>query len=134
MKKLFAILVCIAILAACVPATEIPVTPTSPPTPLPTSTPTATSTPVPDALWVSPAVPDVLREIAKSSGIPLVSSIDFSTKQLDVSDSGSVWIYALVAPFPTVTDDVPFEDLMSVWKGASNGLLAGRSLLMAEST
>src|SRR5690606_25818865 len=40
----------------------------------------------------------------------------------------------LVAPFPTVTDDVPFEDLMSVWKGASNGLLAGRSLLMAEST
>lgn len=134
MKKLSVFLICIFILVACAPATEIPVTPTLLPAPLPTSTPIATSTPVPDALWVSPAVPDVLREIAKSSGIPLVSSIDFSTQQLDVSDSGSIWIYALVAPFPTVTDDVPFEDLMSAWKGASNGLLAGRSLLMAEST
>src|SRR5690606_38955574 len=124
MKRLFAILVCIAILAACVPATEIPVTPTSLPTPLPTSTPTATSSPLRDALWATPAVPDVLREIAKSSGSLLDSSIDFSTRQLDVSESGSVWIYALVAPFPTVTDGVPFEDLISMWKGASNGLLA----------
>ena len=45
-----------------------------------------------------------------------------------------MWIYVLVAPFPTITDDVTSDDLISAWKGASNGTLSGRPLLMAEST
>ncbi len=134
MKKISILLIFIFLFSACAPLqTETPTlapSATAPPSP----TPTATSTPVPDALWISPAVPDVLREIAESSNIPIVASIEPATHTLDISASGSVWVYALVAPFPTVTDNVPFEDLMSAWEGASNGLLSGRDLLMAEST
>jgi hypothetical protein len=133
MKKILPILLCISLIAACASPTEVPIE--ASPTPVPPSpTPMATSTPVPDALWVSPAVPDVLREIAKSSTIPIVSSLDSATHTLDISASGSVWIYALVAPFPTVTDDVSFADFLSAWEGASDSPLAGRSFLMAEST
>jgi hypothetical protein len=134
MKKLSFLLIFIFLLAACapsanVPATEPPVSPTAPSM----TQPTSTSTPMPAALWVSPAVPDALRELAASSNIPIVDNIESATQTLDVANSGSVWIYALVAPFPTVTDDVTSYDLMSTWKGASNGPLAGSGLLMAES-
>jgi hypothetical protein len=135
MKKITIILIFIFLLAACVPSVntpvvEIPVSPTAPSM----TQPALTSTPMPAALWVSPAIPDALRELAASSNIPIVDNIESATQKLDIADSGSVWIYALVAPFPTVTDDVTSDDLMSAWKGASNGPLAGRGLLMAEST
>jgi poly-gamma-glutamate synthesis protein (capsule biosynthesis protein) len=56
---------------------------------------------------------------------------------LDVSPaagSGTVWVYALVAPFPTVADDVTFNELISSWKGSETGPFAGHPLLMDEST
>ncbi|MDP1544858.1 MAG: CapA family protein [Anaerolineales bacterium] len=135
MKKITIFLIFIFLLAACVPSTNAPEpTQTALQTALPTPRPTATSTPMPAALWVSPAVPDALRELAMSSNIPIVDDVESATQRLDVADSGSVWIYALVAPFPTVTDDITSEELMSAWKGASNGPLAGRGFLMAEST
>lgn len=133
MKKIVPILLCISLFAACASPTEVQIEATSTPAP-PSPTPTMTSTPVPDALWISPAVPDALREIATSSNIPTVSSVESATQTLDISTSGSLWIYALVAPFPTVTDEVSSADLLSAWKGASDSPLAGRGLLMAEST
>jgi poly-gamma-glutamate synthesis protein (capsule biosynthesis protein) len=123
---LFAIL-----LASCAPAEETPA-PTPSPIPLAASPPT--QTPTPDALWVSPAAPDDLRELAASWNIPIVADAASSTQTLDVADSGSVWIYALVAPFPTITDNVTFEDLISTWTNASSPTLNGQPLLMAEST
>jgi hypothetical protein len=130
MKKTFTSLICISILAACVPAADAPVEPTT----LPTLRPMSTQTTAPDALWISPAVPDDLQIIVQAWDIPLVDGIESATHTLDISDSGSLWIYALVAPFPTVTDDVTYDDLISMWEGASAGLLAGHGLLMAEST
>lgn len=132
MKKISTLFICVVILAACAPAKSAQVTPT--PAPVFVSTSAPTSTPMPAALWVGSAVPDVLREIAVSSNIPIVSSVEAATQTLDVSASGSMWIYALVAPFPTVRDDVAFDDLLSAWEGASDSPLAGYKLLMAEST
>ncbi len=130
MKKIFALLICISILAACAPATELAVDPImSPPPSL-----TETAMPMSAALWVSSAVPDDLRTTAQAWGIPLVDDSALATQKLDVSDSGALWMYALVAPFPTLTDDVTYEDLSSAWKGAPSPLLAGRGLLLAEST
>ena len=130
MKKIFALLICISILAACTPATELAVDPImSPPPSL-----TETAMPMSAALWVSSAVPDDLRTTAQAWGIPLVDDSALATQKLDVSDSGALWMYALVAPFPTLTDDVTYEDLSSAWKGAPSPLLAGRGLLLAEST
>ena len=132
MKKISSLLICIFILAACAPATEVFVVPTKAP-PQPSST--ATFVPANPGLWVSHAVPDDLRDITQAWDIPLVDETALATQKLDVSDSGALWMYALVAPFPTVTDGVTYADLSSAWKGASSsGPLAGHGLLMAEST
>ena len=130
MKKISSLLICVFILVACTPATEAPVVPSA--TPLPIST--ATIVPATPALWVSPAVPDDLRAVAQTWNTPLVENAALATQKLDVSESGTLWIYALVASFPTVTDDVTYADLESTWKGASSGPLAGHGLLLAEST
>ena len=130
MKQTFILLIFLSILAACVPATETPMEART----LPTPNPTSTQEILPDALWISPAVSDDLRLIAQKWDIPWVDDSALATQKLDVSASGALWIYALVAPFPTVTDDVTYEDLISAWKGAPAGPLIGHSLLMAEST
>lgn len=44
------------------------------------------------------------------------------------------WIYALVAPFPTVTDNVTRNELKAAWNGSSSGPFGGLPLLMDEST
>ena len=89
---------------------------------------------MPDALWVSTAVPANLLELAQTWNIPRTDDLSLATQKLDIADSGALWIYALVAPFPTVTDDVTDQDLLSLWSASSSGPLAGRGLLMAEST
>ena len=135
MRKIPVYLLCLAMLAACVPATNAPAVATNP---IPTATaspqPVSTNTPMPAALWIAPAVPAVLHEAAISSGLPITEDPALATQKLDMSDSGSLWIYALVAPFPTLTDDVALQDLLSTWKGASSGPLNGHSVLLAEST
>lgn len=44
------------------------------------------------------------------------------------------WIYALVAPFPTVMDGVTSQQLQAVWKGTSTDPFAKWPLLMTAST
>ena len=133
MKKITLTLICIVILAACAPATVQPVSTVAPsPSPLPSAT--VTSTPMPDALWVSPAVPAHLVELANASNIPLTNDPALATQKLDISDSGTVWIYTLVAPFATVTDNVTLQDLSAAWKSGSSGPFSGHSVLLAEST
>ena len=125
--------ICFAMLTACGPATMLPVashTAVTSPSPLPASTITA----VPEAFWVSPAVPADLLYISKSWGIPLIDDPALATYKLDISPSGSMWIYSLVAPFPTVTDDVTFANVLSTWIGAPAGPLVGREILLEEST
>ena len=55
---------------------------------------------------------------------------------LEVSDRLPVshWIYALVAPFPTITDQVSVRNLKQSWKGNPSGPFSGQPLLMDEST
>lgn len=130
MKKLTPLLIFFILVAACAPAAETPVVPLASPVPSPTST----QPPTAEALWVSPAVPAELRAAAERSGVPLVDSADLATQTLDVADSGSVWMYALVAPFPTVTDGIPSADLLNAWQNGSSLTGNGQPLLMAEST
>ena len=94
---------------------------------------------MPAALWISPAVPDELRQAARSWNIPLASDSSSATIKFDVALSTvngqrSTWVYALVAPFPTVTDGVTLDDLKAAWRGSSSGPFAGHPLWMADST
>lgn len=89
-----------------------------------------TSTPLSPALWISDSVPDNLHQLAQTWDIPIVDDINLATQTLDISDSGSTWIYALVASFPTLTDDTASSNLISIWKGESTV----HKLIMADST
>jgi len=44
------------------------------------------------------------------------------------------WVYAVVAPFPTLTDEVTWADVVSSWGGTPTGPLAGQPLLMTADT
>ena len=92
-------------------------------------------------LWVSPAVPDSLRQVARKWGVPVVFNSAYSNLRLDVDneplwgdDQKVDWIYALVAPFPTVIDGVTSQELIDDWHGSSSGPLSGRPFLMAAAT
>ena len=89
-------------------------------------------------LWISPAVPDTLRQFAMGLGLPLAGDSASATVRLDVSqlsDSHSAtWIYALVAPFPTITDSILLADIQNAWAGVATGPFAGRPLWMDEPT
>jgi len=97
-----------------------------------------TQTPVTAYLWISPAVPDYLRQFAMVSGLPLAGDAASATVHLDVSqlsdNQSASWIYALVAPFPTTTDSVSLADIQNAWAGAATGPFAGRPLWMDEPT
>ena len=164
--KFFRIIIFIAVLlSACAPVPNLfgptprPPTPRPPTvTPGPTAIPSATSAasietadaqasptaaqPA-EALWISPAVPVVLATQAQNLGWPLAQDSTSATYRLEADPAGDTrWIYALVAPFPTATDDVSFAEIQSAWAGGRAGPLdstgatplAGIPLRMSEST
>ena len=104
---------------------------TSLPSQIQTATPASSPTPMatldPPTVWVQPGVPAAIT----SSVIPLLTGagyIQSETADADVqvalnpSSSSSLtaqWVYALVAPFPTVPDGVSLSDFSSYWQGGS---------------
>jgi hypothetical protein len=139
-KKLIPIIV--LLVSACAPqAVAAPTVSSS--VPQSTATATSTATPTPNALWISPAASDELRQTAQGWGIPITSGSHSASLTLDVLHNdpsstthspSSIWIYALVAPFPTVTDGVTSDDLKAAWHGSSSGSFANHPLWMTDST
>ena len=135
------------------PPTPRPPTRTPGPTAIPSATLAATaesSTALPvtattrvETLWLSPAVPPALAAHAQTLGLTLATDSTSATYRLEPDPAGDTqWIYALVAPFPTATDDVTFADIQSAWQGGRAGPLdstgatplAGIPFRMTEST
>jgi poly-gamma-glutamate synthesis protein (capsule biosynthesis protein) len=62
-------------------------------------------------------------------------SLDVLNPQSTIDNpQASIWIYALVTPFPTTTDGVSLVDIQHTWAGAPSGPFAGRPLWMDEPT
>jgi len=103
---------------------------------LPTATPTIT--PLPYPLWIDPSVPESLRETTLDWNLPASGSASLASLQLGLalpSDTNkSTWIYALVAPFPTVLDGATLNELEAAWSASSSGPMAESPLWMTEST
>jgi len=120
-----------------------PIIPTLAPTitPMP---PTAVPTPVvlsAAQVWASPATPVLLREMFQRWGFQVLATEQASANlYIDVAQPAqgamhvSNWTYALVAPFPTLTDNITAQDLFSVWSGSAAGPFGGVPLLMENST
>jgi len=109
--------------ASPVPQPEPSLTPTEPPLPTASATlaPTATATPEPIYLRVDADLPAAFEQSLKLEGT------DFqrvsSGKTSAVLDYGrgnpiSTWIYALAAPFPTVTNTIPAKTFLGFWQRA----------------
>jgi len=112
-----------------VPPTASPVAPA----PSPTSTTAIIS------LYLSPAVPPQLADYARTTGLPIAAQPTragavLEPVNLPADGETTQWVYALVAPFPTLVDDVSLTDLQAAWSGAEQGPFAGRPLWMDEST
>ncbi len=133
------------------PARAITATPTRTPrvTPTPTPTLTPTPTPTPTPAWpVTIFVPAGLpAPVADALNSTLADHPDFfaptTSEDADVqifanTDFGATiladWTYAVVAPFPTLTDAVSWTQVISHWIGLPAGPFAGQPLLMTEDT
>lgn len=106
--------------------------------------PTAAPTPVvlnAAQIWASPSVPSYLRQVFQNWGFQVLAEEQQSANlYLDVVQPVpgamhvSTWTYALVAPFPTLVDDVTTQNLLAAWRASSLGPFSGVPLLMEEST
>ena len=108
------------------PTATATVPPTATSTPLPTATPTAT--PAPIGVFTSGSLPEAFHKqindrLAQQagtyipSGDPNLATLQIAyAPNIDVPTIGQ-WVYALVAPFPTVVDDVPFSAVQAAWQG-----------------
>jgi hypothetical protein len=92
-------------------------------------------------VWASPATPFLLRDKFLGWGFQVLAAEQASANlYIDVAQTSegamhvSTWTYALVAPFPTVIDNVTTQELLSVWTGATFGPFVGVPILMEEST
>jgi len=123
----------LTLLAACGTPTETTTaTLTATARPLPTKTPiptaTATVTPAPIGVFASGALPAAFRKqindkLAQLAGA-FVGSSDPNRAALQVAYAPNIdvpvvgqWVYALVAPFPTLVDDVPWSAVQAAWQG-----------------
>ena len=130
-----------AIIASCAPNTPEP-KPVSQPLIVQQPAPTQLPSPAPLSLYLAPELPDMLVSTSEHWGIPFMYDPGRANLHLELTSTGgestiasrTTWIYALVAPFPTVTDGVTFEELKAVWSASSTGPFAGSPLWMADST
>jgi len=99
-----------------------------------------TSTPEPTGVRIGESVPPALGAQVERLGIPTNAdlSLDLSASlppNSSLNETQFQWIYALVAPFPTVDDGVTFDELIIAWsEGRVPASFSRNPLLMDEST
>jgi hypothetical protein len=94
--------------------------------------------PVTDSgVYMAPYIPEEIRQaLALPAGYAFSSDRDSALLRLEVGDQNplSRWVYALVAPFPTIPEGVSFSELRGVWQGAASETFPGEPLLMDTQT
>ena len=102
--------------------------------PINSSVQVPTSTPEAFDVFIGASVPQALRRQVERLNVRLgVSRIPGQEPQ--ANEMQIQWVYALVAPFPTVVDDVTLDELQIAWsEGKAPLFFDGSPLLMEEST
>jgi len=87
-----------------------------------TSTPSATPTPEIPGIYVDPNLPVAFQNSVQLEAAGFISSaVENAAASLAFEAEApiSYWVYALVAPFPTVTDEIKETELQAFWQDAS---------------
>ena len=93
-------------------------------------------------LYRAPEIPDSLVAESDTWGVPLITDPGQASLHMELVSAGdestiasqTTWIYALVAPFPTVTDGVTLTELKAAWSASSSSPFSSSPLWMTEST
>ncbi len=102
-----------------------------------TPTPQLPDAQTPFSIYIDPHLPNVFRQQIKvPADLPITEDQEAASLHIRAGADYPVsqWIYALVAPFPTVTDGISAQDLRAAWKGRSEGDFVGIPLMMDEAT
>ena len=89
------------------------------------------------SVWLSPALPESFpASFVLPEGWTVAAEPADAAVRLQPGDEHpiSTWTYALVAPFPTVTDGVTGVELLGGWSGRGAGSFTGRPLWMTQNT
>jgi hypothetical protein len=107
------------------------------PTPTKTVTPTLTPEPVKElTAWFDPGVPPDLRaQIHLPKDVREVHTEEGSNLQIGAlrGERAATWVYALVAPFPTLVDEIGVDEIQRAWRGET-GETFGSRLMMSPNT
>ena len=98
----------------------------------PTATPTHTPTSEVVSVYVDPNLPAAFKDSLQlaAAGFVLAESENATAKLTFGSEAPiSTWIYALVAPFPTITDGINATELQAFWQEASPTVYFDRLIL-----
>lgn len=142
------VLFVIFVVSACSPqTTPVPQVIQNAPSPT-TQVNVVASTPMPASIRVGDSIPFTLRGQIQGLNLPANTSLTLDVSSFVESDSNLTetqiqWVYALVAPFPTIKDGVTFDELHIAWTEGTapavppepaEGPFNGIPLLMEEST
>lgn len=87
--------------------------------------------------WLSPALPAALRDqLVLLEGAATSEERTQAQLSIAVNEGEPIahWVYALVTPFPTLTEEVSLVDLQAAWRGDSAGPFADIPLMMTAET
>lgn len=88
-------------------------------------------------IYLAEYLPDLIRKApGLPAGLEQVSDPDAASFRIEVGNQNPIsrWVFALVAPFPTLPEGVPAAELMAAWNGQPSTAFNGKPLLMDEST
>lgn len=109
------------------------------PTQTPSPKPRPTSTPIVEpAVWLEMYLPALLRQqLQFTAPVKQASSpqdAHLSVGVVHVDANSAQWIYAVVAPFPTVTDGITYQDLRRAWRGQPPEVFSSNPLMVSAQT
>ena len=96
-----------------------------------------TPTSKPNLVWVDPDLPDLLlQQLAEMDFLEITDQKENASTTLVVGDENPLlyWVYAAVAPFPTIADGISLDQIQSAWQGGKNPLAPSSPILMSQET
>ncbi len=96
-----------------------------------------TQTPAPPSVWVAPYLPPAfLQQLNLPADLHEVSLPEETTLRIEAGPDYPIsqWVYALVAPFPTLTDSVLAGSVESFWEHGSATDFPASELLVSPQT